>query len=261
MGNNCPIGFAHIKPETGGYDFTDLWQPIGCRAVDCIDCWRSRTNRARTSLLAQTEGWKGNSWLLTRSVRNNDVLFTSFDDLRRTVKSYKKRASKSEDHSWHTVGDWCGVVEVKNNHKGQGWNVHEHIVVNSSLSLLPYGKFQADWKAAAGDPAAHLDLQKLRPKQGVNYAVKYATKNGRVWGGLKPSDALAEEQALRGRRFLRRRRGSAPDLQSDFGMCCLPDSAGWCQKWVEGLEGSETCLSTTLFDFEPLGSEGVKASK
>lgn len=211
---------------------------MGCHEPHCGKCWRQRVYRARISMEGQVNKWPDESYsqLLTRSVRNSYDIAEAWSDLGKTIRSFQKRASKHEKHPWHQVDEWVAVWELKN--IGNGWNLHEHMIVTSTLEELDYSGFQAAWKAAADDPAAHLDFVDLNSSLGgVAYATKYLTK-GHCWGGLTSAQAVSISEFLKGKRFLRRKRGTAPKMPKAGGaMCCSPSNRGDCEVWNMWMTG------------------------
>ncbi len=164
----------------------------------------------------------------------------AFDQLEGTRERWRHQAyyakTHGKDHPWNLVNDWCGVVEVKMG-KG-GWNVHEHIILTASQPRLDYGDWRERWEQAAGPLGGHTNLQKLRGsvQSGVYYVTKYLTK-GAVWGGLSREQAYRDQDALRGRRFVRRKWGSAPPRVKSgiWERCCMPDSRDNCaDPWFRG---------------------------
>lgn len=185
--------------------------------------------------------------MLTRSVRNVPHLDSALEDLRLCCERWRKRAARNTNHSWHDVHDWVGVLEIKRGHlpipysrRILGWNVHEHLLICSTKSELDYSQWQSDWKAAAGDPAAHLDLT-LSTVNASAYLMKYMVKGGRsrVWGGMRQDTARRYSASLKGKRHLRRKRGSAPPSTNlGWTQCCKPAETGICeedQMWADAL--------------------------
>jgi len=163
-------------------------------------------------------------------------MLQAFVDLEKTRNRWRNRAyyaaKVGKDHPWNLVRDWCGVVEVKLG-KG-GWNVHEHVLIECGPSTiqLDYGDWNTKWSEVAGPIlGGHSDLQKLRGdiQAGVHYITAYLTK-GAVWGGLSVHQAWQHRDVLRGRRFVRRRRGAAPRIKSgpSYERCCMPNHMGLC---------------------------------
>ncbi len=180
-----------------------------------------------------------NLWLWTTSVENDPDLSTAFRKLSEAETRYRKanymRLKRGSTNEKDWIKTWIGVYEVKRS-KDLSWNVHSHkIVVGSSKFIGPrrksgtngshygYGFFDAAWKAAAQDPQAHSDF--VGPCNdaiaGSRYLTKYLGKDSGIWGSMSVSEAVQFGDCLRGRRFLRRPRGSKPPaVASDYVYCC-----------------------------------------
>lgn len=219
----------------------DLWIPRRCGEPWCTHCWRHRVGFIRDSLRAQTAGplWGSHVWLYTRSTRNTLPMLSAFEELEKTREYWRQHAYYAQKvgkaHPWHLVEDWCGVVEVKMGRNG--WNVHEHIILSASVPRLDYRSWADHWSKAARSLGGHTDLQKLRGSVsvGVHYITAYLTKSA-VWGGLTREEAWRDQDCLRGRRFVRRKWGSAPPRVKSgiWERCCMPDQNGDCHDlWWE----------------------------
>lgn len=140
------------------------------------------------------------------------------------VASLLTKHGSRYDHSWLEVRDWVGMMEVKSG--TGGWNVHEHLLIFGFGQRLDYAGWQRDWKRAANDPAAHIDLRQVGPAA-VRYVTNYLSKG--IWGGLTSIQARIHTTVLRGRRQLRRKRGSAvPPTPKGYQKCCTDrGSDGW----------------------------------
>jgi len=161
----------------------------------------------------------------------------AFEELEGTRNRWRNRAyyeaKMGRHHPWSNVRDWLGVVEVKMGKSG-GWNVHEHLLIDCGPSAfrLDFGDWNAKWGEVAGPVlGGHSNLQKLRGvvQTGVHYVTAYLTK-GAVWGGLSVRQAWQNQDVLRGKRFVRRKRGSAPPRQKSerWERCCMPDGTNLC---------------------------------
>lgn len=233
---NCPTGFIHTTHSSG----EDYWVRKGCRQIGCPDCWASRAMKARLEIVNHlVHHHAKNLWLWTTSVRNSVDLPNSFEALSEAETRFRKadymKKKRGQPNTSNWIKTWIGVYEVKRS-KDLSWNVHSHkIVVGSSKFIGPrrrrgtvgshygYGFFDAAWKAAAQDPQAHSDF--LGPSHdaisGSRYLTKYLGKDSGIWGSMSVSEAVQFGDCLRGRRFLRRPRGSKPpDVPSPYVYCC-----------------------------------------
>ncbi len=219
----------------GVVDHMETWVPLQCNQPHCTDCWQRRMVRARDSMRAQTLSWTGNSWLLTRSLMNQP----SFDDGYYALTKAIERWRKNPTPDTMCVHEWIAVWEVK---KGRnGWNWHEHrLMWCPEEDRLDYSWWQKCWKLAAQDRRAHLDLQ-LVQSCAVGYLTSYMSKG--LWGGLSIQQAWMNRGFLKGRRFLRRSRGSAPDMRlaPKWKQCCMPNAEFTCdieEIWRTPVEAS-----------------------
>jgi len=182
-----------------------------------------------------------NMWLWTTSVRNNENLDVAFADLTTTETRFRKadhmRKTRGRNHFLTWIRTWIGVYEVKRSDDGS-WNVHSHkIVVSDDNFIGPrytqkingifqprgYGRFDQWWKQAAGDQSAHSDFSgpSHSPHGGASYLTKYLGKDSGIWGSMSESEGIQFGGCLRGRRFLRRPRGSKPPaVPSAYVYCC-----------------------------------------
>jgi len=206
--------------------------PLYCHLPNCINCWRHRVSRARDSIRAQVMGWSEHKtkWLMTRSIRNHYNLKEAYREYGLARERWRDAARRKVSHSWNRVTDWVGVDEITNT--GKGWNLHEHSILLTEVERLKYADWRRDWNLAVGSPS-HMDLQRLRygSDAAVKYVTKYITKRNCLWGGLTVDQATSNMSVLRRRRFLRRKRGSAPKLPpstTSWEKCCLPDSPFSC---------------------------------
>jgi len=163
-------------------------------------------------------------------------MLQAFQELEQTRNRWRNRAYYRKKvggyHPWNLVRDWLGVVEVKMGRGG--WNVHEHLLIECEphIERLDYSDWTAKWRDVAGPVlGGHSDLQKLRNnvEVGVHYVTAYLTK-GAVWGGLSVHQAWQHRDVLRGRRFVRRKRGSAPIRirKEKWERCCMPGHTDRC---------------------------------
>lgn len=229
----------------------ECWIEKGCNLPYCPRCWKSKIMRIRDSIGGQLWNWaSGWVWMLTRSTRNCDDVWQAEADLKATRERWRKQAERDPLHPWNLVKDWVGVTEIKRGKMADpstsvprprtttlGWNVHDHLLIHLETNWTDYGDWQRRWKLAAMDPAAHLDLQQVE-KSAMGYLTKYLSK-GQMWGGLTISQARSIETFLKGRRFLRRKRGSAPkalvefDARGPWTECCDPLDSRSCE--LDGL--------------------------
>lgn len=183
-----------------------------------------------------------NMWLWTTSVRNEDSLHDAFESLTEVERRFRKadhmRKKRGRNHFGSWIRTWIGVYEVKRAQDEGEWNVHSHKIVvsddkfigpryiekrNGILQPWGYNRFNAWWKDAAADPAAHSDFAgpSHTAHNAVRYLTKYIGKTSGIWGSMSQSDAIQFGHVLSGRRFLRRPRGSKPPQPpSDFTFCC-----------------------------------------
>jgi len=203
-------------------------------------------------IMAHLAVHQGYMWLWTHSVRNHEDLATAFDDLGIAETRFRKadhmRKKRGGNHFGTWIKNWIGVYEVKRS-EDQTWNVHAHKIVvadepfigpryierrNGLLQPWGYNRFNQWWGDAAGDPASHSDFEgpTVSPRGASNYVAKYVGGKSAIWGGLTSAEAVQYGGCLRGRRFLRRPRGSKPPkLPSDFAFCCETISPESC--WYE----------------------------
>jgi len=220
---NCPTGYIHTTHSSG----SDHWVRKGCRDPACPDCWHQKAMAARLQVMEHLVHHKAqNMWLWTTSVRNSPLLVNSFSDLSETETRFRKadyaRRRRGSSSTVDSVATWIGVYEVKRS-KDKSWNVHSHKIVVGKTDRLPYGDLDRWWKQAAGDPAAHSDLEgpSKDPHSGAAYLTKYLGKDSGIWGSMSEHDALLHAGCLKGRRFLRRPRGSKPPVMaSEYDYCC-----------------------------------------
>lgn len=191
--------------------------------------------RTREQITTQVHGdpdpWDlDRTWMLTRSVRNSDDIYKADYDLKKArerFRNHSRQGKEHEQHPWLDVKDWVGVTEIKRSSGRDGWNIHDHILISSETDRLPYSDWHRSWKRAAHDGAAHLDLQRVEG-DAISYMAAYLSKG--LWGGMTQDQAYWHRDFLRGRRFLRRKRGSSPNqvIPTGWSQCCLPDEDGDC---------------------------------
>jgi len=205
---DCPVGYTHLVRKGTN---EEVYVPRGCNWQACERCWADRMRRNRESMRAQVVTWTAIPWMLTRSVGNDPSLAYAFVDLEREMANWKKAAQRDDDHPHNSILDWVAVWETTN--RGKGYNLHEHRLIEMKEDWLEFEDWQENWNG-------HLDLQ-LIEHDATNYMTKYLTKG--LWGGLTVEQAEANAPFLKGRRFMRRKRGSAPVRgPAEYEKCCLP---------------------------------------
>ncbi len=252
---NCPTGFIHTTHSHSSIG--DAWVPVGCRQLGCMLCWRQRAMAARLSIFRHLVAHKAKfMWLWTTSVRNDFDLAQAFEDLTDVERRFRKadhmRKKRGQNHFGTWIRTWVGVYEVKQHicfsdsyedckpdcEWNLSWNVHSHKIVVSDDDFIgpryrqiingieqPFGyhRFNEWWNIAAGTGSAHSDFEgpSESPRGGAAYLTKYLGKKSGIWGSLTPAQAHQYGAPLRGRRFLRRPRGSKPaDELSEYSHCC-----------------------------------------
>ncbi len=211
----CENGYVHVFD---GEDPTDnLWVQSVCSRPWCSRCEPIRVWRLRRKMEKYLE-WHSpkHLWIVTRSVRNEPELVTSFNTLRAAQVAFAK-SNKVDHHSFRFAQHWIATTEITYTH-WKGYNVHEHMIWGTESARLPFKDFHVWWDRAAGFEGAHINIVKVQDsRHAVNYVAKYLSKG--VWGGLSVGRAFLLRKALKGRNRINTKRGTV--LPKKFSGYCL----------------------------------------
>ncbi len=221
----CPVGYVHVFD---GMDSTDnLWVKSVCSRPWCSRCEPVRVWRLRRKMEKYLE-WHSpkHLWIITRSVRNEPELVSSFNTLRSAQVAFAKSA-KSKTHPFRYAEFWIATTEIKHSHRN-GYNVHEHMIWGTQKSWVDFDEFHLWWDRAAGFGGAHINVVKVRDsRHAVNYVAKYLSKG--VWGGLSSGRAYQMRAALKGRNRVNTKRGTVlPKKFSCYCLCCFTAGVAQC---------------------------------
>lgn len=256
---DCAVKKLHLRD--GGHG--DTWVDYGCRHPACMDCWDHRCVRVRSAIKKHIDYNSAEKavWLLTWSIRNAESIPLAYSELKHVEQKFRSqhqaKVRNGQDSVWGQVDNFVGVFEIKRGND-LGWNVHSHKLITTLSPFIDFGHLQKDWKKAADDDAAHLDVARGRPivdsyREGhsdlaVSYLAPYLTKSKGIWGGMTESDAQANSDFLKGKRFLRRTRGTAPPpVKSDLVTCCIVPEEGLCKKNFESPWGFNGPVSPNFY--------------
>lgn len=229
----CESGYIHVFDgfEAEG----DVWIKSACSRPWCRQCEPIRVWRLQRKIMKYLDwhsaGYK-HLWIVTRSVRNESTLESSFNTLRAAQVAFAKQSVREKSHPLRVAAVWIATTEITFSHR-TGWNVHEHMIWGTQSSRMDFGKFHETWDRAAGFGGAHINIVKLdNSRHAANYVAKYLSKG--VWGGLSSGRAYLVRDALKGRNRIQSKRGTVPPKdQGPNVFCCVASTANACNGSAE----------------------------
>lgn len=227
----------------------DLFVPEKCSMPWCADCEPIRVGKLKRKIMKYLEhNWTKEShfWVVTRSVKNEPELLSSFNTLRYAQRKWTFGSKNNADHPFRSAKAWIAVTEIKHSIQ-KGYNVHEHMIWVTQSDRLDFPALHKYWDKAAGFSGAHINAKKVRDiSHAVNYVAKYLSKQ--IWGGLSVGRAYLNRSVLKGRNRINSKRGTLPPKAfTCYSYCCSSHAAlgrGECVN--EALSGivPETVLKT-----------------
>jgi len=173
------------------------------------------------------------SFFMTLSVRNDFTIQAAWNQFQWTWKRFLDSA-RWGSRPWEKVKNWIGVREITYS-VATGFNLHQHLIADSSTRTLPYKDLHQMWDEAAQYKAHfHISQVKGSPLKVVNYLAKYMSKRNNpkpYWGGLTQLQCYRLHRFLKGKNRISRSRGSRPvNKKPEWLLCCeTPDHT--CQRF------------------------------
>lgn len=221
------------------YDWTgteiDHYVKAVCSRPWCHRCEPMRVWKLQRKIMKYLE-WHyklgRHYWIVTRSVRNEPEMVSSFNTLRDAQRKFS-RVSKFKDHPFRDALAWVATTEIK--HSATGYNVHEHMIWVTEDPTIDFVLMHKYWDRAAGFVGAHINIKKVNdPRHATNYVAKYLAKG--IWGGLSTGRAYLCREALKGRNRINTKRGTLPEKNSGtYTYCCSTEYQKQCTN--EGMSG------------------------
>ncbi len=234
----CETGYVHVHDR---WDPTasNLWVKSVCSRPWCRSCEPMRVWRLMRKIEKYLK-WHSprHLWIVTRSVRNEPELVTSFNTLRAAQFSFNNSSRRAPTHPFRVAEIWIATTEITHSHK-EGYNVHEHMIWGTHSAQVDFAAMHLWWDRAAGFPGAHINIVKVTdPRHAANYVSKYLAKA--IWGGLSSGRAYLMRDALKGRNRVNTKRGTlVPKAQSAYCLCCFTAGGDQCNGEGELVRGSD----------------------
>ena len=140
-----------------------------CHDRFCVPCARDRATRIRSNLLPYLFTRNNLSLITLTLLQTTAPLSATLDRITKAFRTL--RASKL----WQkAVVGGVGIIEVKLNHTKTAWNVHYHVIAETSF--MRQQDLGTEWHKATGDSYI-VDVRRVGAKTGaVTYVTKYISK-------------------------------------------------------------------------------------
>ena len=154
-----------------------------CGQCRQVDYWRLYNAYAPQLVKLGKHGLK----LVTLTQKNRESLEGCVEDLRDAWKKLRRRLPYKD--TWQG-----GLYAVEAVHKGRGWHVHLHVLVEGGY--VSQRLLAADWQALTGDSCI-VDIREVDAIYGLKYTLKYLKKAPTVSG-----HAVEYNEVLKGTRLV-----------------------------------------------------------
>ncbi len=96
------------------------------------------------------------------------LLSHSLDDLRETIRSFRRLFGRFRRASLRSVTNAVGMIEPKLGENGQFWAVHAHVVLD--VGGLRWGELREEWRKLTGGRGRFLEDPRLVDRRPVSLA-------------------------------------------------------------------------------------------